>query len=224
MSITPDEVGDGARFDARAVRDTYDAVAEEYAAAFANDLDRLDLDREVLSHALALSPDGAVLDIGCGPGQVVGFATARHAGPVVGLDVSPGMLGVARRRGVDDPLVAADMCALPFRTRSFAAAIAFYSLQYVAPADTPALLGEIRSVLVPGGVVVLAVHLGEEVITGPEEWFGKKVPRVEAVLHPEAWWLEALPAAGFHLEAKHNRKPLPHESPTTRLYVIARSA
>jgi len=50
---------------------------------------------------------GRVLDIGCGPGRhAVVLQAAGHA--VVGVDVSPGAVEVARRRGVDARLGRAD--------------------------------------------------------------------------------------------------------------------
>ena len=58
----------------------------------------IDLPREILSLA-GLSGHEVVADIGCGNGPYLAELARRgHAGPVVGADLSPGMLHAARRR------------------------------------------------------------------------------------------------------------------------------
>jgi len=46
---------------------------------------------------LAVQPDDAVLEIGCGPGRTVA-ALAAHGAHVTGVDPSPTMIAQARRR------------------------------------------------------------------------------------------------------------------------------
>src|SRR5215467_2443638 len=73
----------------------------------ADELDRLitnaryfgDLTEHVL-HLAGLAPGMRVLDVGCGPGEVT-FLAARLVGPqgtVIGVDLSPEAIGVARQR------------------------------------------------------------------------------------------------------------------------------
>lgn len=60
-------------------------------------------------------PKGRTLDVGCGDGVI---AAALDGSPVIGLELSPGCAGLARRRGV--PVVVSDALAgLPFGDRSF---------------------------------------------------------------------------------------------------------
>src|SRR5512139_1841184 len=47
--------------------------------------------------AARLTPRSRALDVGCGPG-IVTEALARHAGEVVGCDLTPAMLDRAQRR------------------------------------------------------------------------------------------------------------------------------
>ena len=104
----------------------------------------------------ALLPPGRVLDLGTGPGtSAVEIARAAPAAGVVGLDLSPAMLGRARRRaaraGVALPLVNADVAALPFRDRSFDGAVGHSFLYLLADPETA--LREVSRVVRPGGTV-----------------------------------------------------------------------
>jgi arsenite methyltransferase len=101
--------------------------------------------------ALDLEPGERVLDIGCGPGYLV-EEMAERVGPegsVHGLDPSPSMLAIARRRAGAAELSEGDALALPVPDASFDAAVSTQVYEYVA--DMPAALAEVRRVLRPGG-------------------------------------------------------------------------
>jgi ubiquinone/menaquinone biosynthesis C-methylase UbiE len=210
-----------AHFDPRTIRGTYEAVAGEYAAAFADDLERLEFDRAVLDAAASrMEEGGPVLDIGCGPGQVAAYLLARGV-QSFGVDLAPRMLEVARRRTRELQLLAADMRALPIARGSCAGAVAFYSLQYVPRGHIGDVLTEVRRVLKGGAVLVLATHLGAGEIYGGEEWFGHKVEPIGATLHSDEELVVALRRCGFEIDSARRRHNLPHEAPTERLYVTA---
>jgi len=96
----------------------------------------------------------SVLDIACGTGVLASHAldiVGVH-GLVIGLDPSAGMLGEARRRGVDR-LVQAVAEALPLGSGRFDLLSMGYALRHVA--DLRATLREYRRVLRPGGKVLI---------------------------------------------------------------------
>ena len=75
----------------------YDRVAEKYAAAFFDELERKPFDRSLLDRfAAAVAGRGRVCDVGCGPGHVGRYLAARGV-EVFGLDLSPRMVELARR-------------------------------------------------------------------------------------------------------------------------------
>jgi SAM-dependent methyltransferase len=89
----------------------------------------------------------AVLDVGCGNGAYLTTLVERgHGGPVVGLDLSLGML-----RSVDAsvPLVTGDAQRLPFRAAAFDVVLAPHMLYHVP--DRRQAASELRRVLRPGG-------------------------------------------------------------------------
>lgn len=105
-----------------AMRRYYDVRAEEYdewwqdAGRF-TERDRSGWHEDVaaLCAAVAALPPARTLDLACG----TGFLTAHLRGAVTGLDQSPKMLEVARRRLPEAELVAGDALAPPFAPGGF---------------------------------------------------------------------------------------------------------
>ena len=65
---------------------------------------------------LDLASRDAVLDVGCGTGELTSVIREESDGRVVGADVDPALLSVARSHG---PVVRADATRLPFRDDAF---------------------------------------------------------------------------------------------------------
>jgi SAM-dependent methyltransferase len=198
-------------------------VADDYMAAFADDLEQLPVDRAVLDAVLGrLTGQGPMLDVGCGPAQVAAYLADRGV-PVIGVDLAPRMLEVARRRSASLPLVCADMRRLPIRSRSCSGAAMFYSLQHLPRAVIGDVFGEVRRVLAPGGVLLLATHIGEgEVYLS--EFLGHNLDPVGGTLHAREELERALIRESFMLEDVRHRDPLPHEYQSRRMYLTARLA
>ena len=200
---------------------SFDRIAEQYAADFADELSRKPYDAALLRpFAERCEGQGVVLDIGCGPAGHVGRFVADLGVRVVGVDLAPRSLSVARR--LNDPtlaFVAADMHALPFASGACAGVVAFYSLIYEA--DPSAALAELRRVLRPGGSLLVAVHAGE----GFDHFSDYKGLPVDVELHrrsPEAF-ADQVHEAGFLIELVDVRRPYSFEHATHRLYVVARA-
>ncbi len=210
-------------FGTRAVGASYDAVARDYAEAFADDLDQLLVDRAALdAFAAGVGRDGRVLDAGCGPGQVGRYLTDRGM-RVVGADLALAMLRVAIDG--DPPLsaVRGDVRRLPFTSGSFSGAVAFYSIQHLRRDELGGALMEMRRVLVGGGLLLLAAHLGEgEVFV--DEFLGHAIGTVGGTLYEADELPTALERRHFVVEDVRFRDPLPHEHPSKRIYLRARSA
>lgn len=202
-------------FEAANVRRSYDAVAVEYAATFADELADKPLDCRLLDELAAhAGPGAAVLDLGCGPGQAGERLAAAGVVPV-GIDLSPGMLALTRQRRA----TAGDLRALPIRRRSAAAAVAFYCLHHLPADDLVPALVEIRAALAPGGRLLAATHLGEGALHA-DEWFGHDV-ELSGARYLADDFLGAIETAGFAVIERHEREPGPEEAPNRRLYVVA---
>ena len=105
-------------------------------------------------------PGLSVLDVGCGTGDSLRMIAERvlPGGRAVGVDVSASLLEVGRTRAGDQgwsaEWVEADAGDLPFDDGEFDSALAERVLQHVE--DPAAVLREMRRVIRPGGMVVLA--------------------------------------------------------------------
>lgn len=210
-------------FDVSAVRAAYDTVAEDYAAAFGNDLLQLPVDRQVLDAFVERITAGeSVLDLGCGPGQVGQYLAQRglHA---LGMDLAPQMLLVARRRTGNGSFVCGDMRAIPFGSGSLSGAVAFYSVQHLPRPELGNALGEVRRILKPSGTLLVATHLGEgEVYVN--EFLGHEIEAVGGTLYRDDELFAALERQSFVIEEALYRDPLAHEHDTKRIYVTCRRA
>jgi SAM-dependent methyltransferase len=219
--VTPDYI--------TATRASYDAVAAAYADQFSDELRRKPLDRALLAAFAEQVSAGAgdtrtarVWDIGCGPGHVTAFLAGLGL-DAAGIDLSDRMVAQARARHPDLEFSAGSMIALPAPDGSWDGLISFYSLIHlVADADVRTALAEFRRVLADGGLLLLAVHAGEEV-RHSQEWFGAAVDVSFRFFDP-GWLTAELERAGFAIEALTRRQPYPGaEVATERAYLLARA-
>jgi len=107
------------------------------------------LDELELGIVRGLAGGKEVLEVGCGTGLIMRGLDGR-AKRLVGVDISPGMLAEARRRGFDVFEGRAEK--LPFADESFDLAYSFKVLAHVP--DIELALREMARVLRPGGHLV----------------------------------------------------------------------
>lgn len=100
-----------------------------------------------------------LLDVGCGAGLTLQLAAERGAVPS-GIDISPGLLGVARERLPDADLREGDMEALPFEDEVFDAVVGVNAFQFAG--DPRRALREAARVVRPGGRVVASLFAEPE--------------------------------------------------------------
>ena len=100
-------------------------------------------------------PADRVLDVACGTGQLLKVLSERSdSSELVGIDMVPAMLNVARRRlGERAILLQCDAAQLPFEDAYFQLVTCTNALHYFANAD--ATLREIRRVISPNGNLVI---------------------------------------------------------------------
>jgi SAM-dependent methyltransferase len=146
------------------LRAAHDVLAEFYASRLAGALDQAPADRAVLGLFCDLTVTAGlgteVADVGCGTGRLEPFLAARGLAPR-GVDLSPAMIGVARRDNPRFDYQVADLRELPFGDASLAGMICWYSLMYLAPSERPAAFGELARVVRPGGHLVTAFKAGD---------------------------------------------------------------
>jgi SAM-dependent methyltransferase len=207
-----------------ATRASYDSTADLYARSIGTEISdsfEAPLDRSFLEDLAArFHRAGRVADLGCGPGRAAAFLIARGVA-VVGIDLSLGMLEIARRAHPDLPTAVGDLAALPFADRSVDGAVCWYSIIHTEPDRLDVVFGEIARALVAGGHVLLAFQAGS----------GERVDRTDVQGTPVALTshrhdpddvARRLADAGFEVRSCVVRQPeLVHET-SPQAFVAAR--
>jgi SAM-dependent methyltransferase len=167
-----------------------------------------------------------VLDAGCGSGAHAAELIARGAA-VTGVDLSAGLLEIARRRlGPGVPLHRGDLSQpLPFGESAFDLVLSSLVMHYIA--DWAPTLREFRRVLAPGGRLVFSTHhpfmdmwisgsddyLGTYQFT--EEWEQDGQPMTMRFWHrPLRAMLAELRGCGFSVEEVAEPGPAPEMAAT----------
>jgi ubiquinone/menaquinone biosynthesis C-methylase UbiE len=120
---------------------------------------------ELTLDEVALSPSDRILDVACGTGIVARVAKERlgETGYVVGVDVSPDMLAVARRVAPAIDWREGNASALPLRNgEAFDVVVCQQGLQFFADKSTAAV--QMRGALVSNGRLAVATWRSDEEI------------------------------------------------------------
>ena len=148
----------------------YDLVVQLLTLGRAKALRQLTIDQA------QLRPGEAVLDVGCGTGDLTLLAKQRvgAAGRVCGIDAGPEMIGVARgkaaRRRTEIDFRVEPIEAMTFPAQTFDVVLSSLMMHHLPDDLKPRALAEIRRVLKPGGRLLIADfkrptdHLGQGVM------------------------------------------------------------
>jgi ubiquinone/menaquinone biosynthesis C-methylase UbiE len=207
------------------VRAAYDAIARSYDAQLGDELKYKPLDRALLTAVVELAGPGVIADVGCGPGHVTRFLAARHTG-VLGVDLSPGMIAVAREKAPELAFSVGSMLQLPAADNTWTGAVLLYSIIHLTAAERAVACRELARVIRPRGWLLIAFHIDSPEFAVGEvnhitEWFGKSVALDGYFLEPPEVTHD-LAAAGFAVMSTTIRHPQPGiEYPSRRCYLLA---
>lgn len=104
---------------------------------------------------------GPVADVGCGTGRITSHL--RQLGvDAFGIDLSPGMIQVARRDHPGVRFALGSMTALDLADASMTGLVAWYSLIHVPDDEISSVFAHFQRVVRPGGPLLLSFHVGDE--------------------------------------------------------------
>ncbi|MFC9248985.1 class I SAM-dependent DNA methyltransferase [Streptomyces sp. NPDC057136] len=190
----------------RTTRTSYDTMAVGYDERFRDELAAKPLDRAMLAGFAELVRDGGggpVADVGCGTGRV----TAHLHGLGVdafGIDLSPGMLAVARRNHPGLRFEEGSMLGLDLPDGGLGGLMAWYSTIHVPDEQLPGAFDEFFRVLAPGGHLLLGFQAGDGVKRRTEAW-GRDIDLDFRRRQPE-WMAGLLVEAGLTMTARMVRE------------------
>ncbi len=143
--------------DKRQLTERYDEAAEVYDEAMTDDFGwsgHIELARAVIRH---VSPDVLLCDAGAGTGMLGERLAARGFSRMVANDLSPGMLEIARRKGIYEDCQVMDLGRrLPYASDTFDAVTA---CGVFTPNHAPAsALDELVRITRPDGLVLYTLR------------------------------------------------------------------
>lgn len=128
-------------------------VYRDWAPSYDGPNTMIDIEQPIVQEILASLPVGTALDAACGTGRHAAYlASLGHE--VIGVDASPEMLAVARKKLPDTEFHRADLHELPLPDASVDALVCALALSYVP--DLAPVFAEFARVLRPGGHLVIS--------------------------------------------------------------------
>ncbi|AYF73664.1 methyltransferase domain-containing protein [Nocardia yunnanensis] len=145
-------------------RTSYDTVATTYADLTRHLLDETPEERAALAsfaEIVRAQGGGLVADVGCGAGRITAHLRQLDV-DAFGIDLSPGMIEVARRDHPGVRFEVGSMTNLARTDGSIAGLVAWYSLIHIPDDEISSVFDQFARVLRPGGPLLLGFHVGDD--------------------------------------------------------------
>jgi SAM-dependent methyltransferase len=203
-------------------RHGYDTVAEDYARLLPGLNAETTLDIAMIDDfadrcvAVSLGP---VLDAGCGTGRVSAHLAARGL-EVFGIDLSPGMVKLARRTYPQLRFNVGALENLPVSDAALGGLLAWYCLIHTAPHGLSTIVSEFARVLKPGAWLLAAFQAGDGQCVKRTSAYGHSVALTN-YRHNAQHLVAVLSEAGFDIDAQLHRSAEGGES-TSQCVLLAR--
>lgn len=146
---------------------------------------------------------GPVADAGCGTGRVTAHLASRGL-EVVGIDLSPGMVDIARRTHPHLRFEVGTLEELPLPDAALGGLLAWYSLIHTAPDRLATIGAQFARVLRPGAWLLVAFHSGDGQRVDRTRAYGRPVTMTNYRHEPEHV-TEVLRGHGFGFHAGFRR-------------------
>lgn len=210
------------RIDRKGQAEAFDAIGKRYEEAFPHKEGQVAAGDWLIR---SLPAKARVLDLGCGTGVPTARQLADAGLEVVGVDLSGGMVKLARQNVPGATFHQLDLADLrpggPRDLGRFDAVAAFFSLLMLPRAEIPVALGTVRHLLAPGGRFALSM-VEADVDDLPIPFLGSTV-RVSGYLRADL--REVVRTAGFDIveEASYTyAPPVPEAPPEEQIFLCCR--
>ncbi|MCA0199850.1 MAG: class I SAM-dependent methyltransferase [Proteobacteria bacterium] len=179
------------------------ALYQRHAAAWDKERGRTLCERPWLDRFRAALPsDRSVLDLGCGAGEPLARYLIEQGDRVTGVDSSPALIDIARRRFPNERWMTDDMRTVSFSER-FGGILAWDSFFHLTPDDQRAMFPVFAAYAAPGAALMFT--------SGPK--FGEAIGNYQG----DALYHASLDAAEYRARlAEHGFRVMAHvvEDPT----------
>src|ERR1019366_5406699 len=199
--------------------DCYNQIAKKYADKFIEELNKKHLDRILLkSFANENLNNGQLIDLGCGPGQTTKYLFDCGLTDLIGVDISPSMVAVAKNINPMINFETADILNLKYPGKTFGSAIAFYSIIHFDYEQLKIAFKEIKRILKDNGQFLFSFHIGDNIIH-LDDFLDHNV-NIDFYFFETNKILDLLTETGFGIIDTIERQPYPGvEYPGKRAYI-----
>ncbi|MDX2967838.1 class I SAM-dependent methyltransferase [Kribbella solani] len=141
------------------IEGSYNSAAADYHAILKDYHQQDPFVQGALDYFAAVVQDGPVGDLGCGTGRITTYLAGRGL-DMFGVDLTPGMVEVARREYPELRFEVGSLFNLDLKDGELAGALVWYSLVHTPREDLPTVFAELFRVLRPGGHLVHGFKVG----------------------------------------------------------------
>jgi SAM-dependent methyltransferase len=200
-------------------RKAYDKTAGKYHAHFKDEVEQKPYDRALLDQFSGmLAPGSIVCDAGCGPSAHMGKYLSGKGHRMVGIDLSPRCVEIARSYNPQMDIREMDMMRTAFQNESIDAIIAFYSILYTPRAEVHKIFTEFNRILRNDGKLLVVVKKGTAEGIIHDDWY--EGHPVHFTHFTEEDIQAYFTGNNFRIDFLETRKPYPFEFNVDRLYAI----
>lgn len=134
---------------------TWNKIAELYQSKFM-DLDLYNQTYDAFSKLLN-KPNAAVLEIGCGPGNITKYLSTHNPSyQILGTDVAPNMIALAKQNVPGATFEVLDCRKIKSIRKKFNGIVCGFCIPYLSQNDCEALIKNCSELLLPNGVLYLS--------------------------------------------------------------------
>ena len=199
---------------------TYLSLADKYHNQFKDELEDKDFVRYLLDQLSDSLPENAyICDAGCGPSAQAAKYLAELGNKVLGIDISPRCIEIAKNYCPDLEFQVADMRNSKIPDNTFDAVVSMYSIIHTPKDQAYQFFREFRDILKPGGKLMLTVKRGEKEGLETGNWFGEH--EIYFSYFKEHEIRKLANDYGFEIDLVETRKPIRSEIEVDRIYLLA---
>ncbi len=141
------------------IEGSYNTAAADYHAMLKDLVGKGVAERMMLNYFTEVVPAGPIGDLGCGTGRITAYLAAAGL-DVFGIDLTPGMIEVARAAYPHLRFEVGSVFNLDLKDGELAGALLWYSLVHTTRDELPAAFAEVFRVLQPGGHLIYGYKAG----------------------------------------------------------------
>ncbi|MGC2940219.1 MULTISPECIES: alpha/beta fold hydrolase [unclassified Brevibacterium] len=190
------------------IRRDYDIDAESYAREVDGLLEgspHLRSSLRVFAELIGEGTGDRVADVGCGTGYVTGYLNELGV-DAFGIDISPGMLKIARHDHPSCHFEIGTMTQLSTEDAQLAGIVAFWSIVHVPDSAMPGVMKEFRRILRSEGLLLVGFHVGDGAEHTSRGHSGRPVS-IDSFLRPPNAVAQWMRDAGFTVISELTLRP-----------------